>query len=715
MTKNFLELIKEYKIVIPLIQRDYAQGRAEEKSKANNFLTSIYDGIQTGLNLDFVYGKVDEEKKEFLPLDGQQRLTTLLLLHWFISLEGEYLPEINKFSYEVRSSTKDFINKLTQKDIWEKFSKKDVKASIENTNWFFLSWKNDPTVVALLNMLDLIENKFQDVKIEGLDMITFEFLNLNEFNLTDELYVKMNARGKPLTDFENFKSNFEKYLKDEKIKAKLDNEWLDIFWEIAQKKISKEKKDISEAPKLADEMFYNFFYNVTFNFYLENTDKLNCKDKEFNKLEDFVEECSIFDFYKNVYNDTKKINEVISILNHLDADNEIFLAFIERKNISQWERVRFYALSLGYIKILQESAFLEWKRVTFNLINNQLIQSPDDIIKTIKSLKELSENSFDIYDFIKNSPDNILYFTKIQREEESLKAHLILENKAWENEIIDAENNWYLDGQIGFLLEFSNNSLDDFIEYRDKFNALWEFAQNKKDIDKKQLKHQQVSIYQALLSKGDYLPKLGLNNTFCSFDVALRTKIDNWRKVFNSEKKQYLKDLFDDVDFDEKDVEKSLATIVDGYCLSDWRSYFIKNSSYIEYCKMLQIRWHNENNIRLLTKTQINGTHVELYSWDFYNKELKSNKIYESFESIWYSESTSSWPPPYIMFYNFIYKQYKIQLEIEYEENGFRLTIYDGQDNWLPKEIKDEINKSDIKYDDLLEEVQRVCDILKPL
>jgi len=117
----------------------------------------------------------------------------------------------------------------------------------------------------------------------------------------------------------------------------------------------------------------------------------------------------------------------------------------------------------------------------------------------------------------------------------------------------------------------------------------------------------------------------------------------------------------------------------------------------------------------LLTKTQINGTHVELYSWDFYNKELKSNKIYESFESIWYSESTSSWPPPYIMFYNFIYKQYKIQLEIEYEENGFRLTIYDGQDNWLPKEIKDEINKSDIKYDDLLEEVQRVCDILKPL
>ena len=40
-TKNFLELIKDYKIIIPLIQRDYAQGREKEKNKAENIFRLI--------------------------------------------------------------------------------------------------------------------------------------------------------------------------------------------------------------------------------------------------------------------------------------------------------------------------------------------------------------------------------------------------------------------------------------------------------------------------------------------------------------------------------------------------------------------------------------------------------------------------------------------------------------------------------------------------
>jgi len=35
--------------------------------------------------------------------------------------------------------------------------------------------------------------------------ITFELLPLEHFGLTDDLYIKMNARGKPLTSFETFK------------------------------------------------------------------------------------------------------------------------------------------------------------------------------------------------------------------------------------------------------------------------------------------------------------------------------------------------------------------------------------------------------------------------------------------------------------------------------------------------------------------------------
>ena len=79
-TKTFLELIKDYKIIIPLIQRDYAQGREKEKNKAEKFLEAIKNGCESKLNLDFVYGKRDKENKIFIPLDGQQRLTTLIML-----------------------------------------------------------------------------------------------------------------------------------------------------------------------------------------------------------------------------------------------------------------------------------------------------------------------------------------------------------------------------------------------------------------------------------------------------------------------------------------------------------------------------------------------------------------------------------------------------------------------------------------------------------
>ena len=70
-TKTFLDLIQEYSIKIPLIQRDYAQGRISEESKAIKFLEAIKSGCNEKLNLDFVYGQTNTKHSEFIPLDGQ--------------------------------------------------------------------------------------------------------------------------------------------------------------------------------------------------------------------------------------------------------------------------------------------------------------------------------------------------------------------------------------------------------------------------------------------------------------------------------------------------------------------------------------------------------------------------------------------------------------------------------------------------------------------
>ena len=76
------------KITIPIIQRDYAQGRKDKGFIRKNFLKSIKDSLEKNenLTLDFVYGNTEGEK--FFPLDGQQRLTTLWLVYWYLSYKA---------------------------------------------------------------------------------------------------------------------------------------------------------------------------------------------------------------------------------------------------------------------------------------------------------------------------------------------------------------------------------------------------------------------------------------------------------------------------------------------------------------------------------------------------------------------------------------------------------------------------------------------------
>lgn len=82
---------KELRIEIPLIQRDYAQGRAEVLEVRREFLQALHRYLKEGIpfrDLDFVYGRVlpmENGRACFIPLDGQQRLTTLFLLHWYLA------------------------------------------------------------------------------------------------------------------------------------------------------------------------------------------------------------------------------------------------------------------------------------------------------------------------------------------------------------------------------------------------------------------------------------------------------------------------------------------------------------------------------------------------------------------------------------------------------------------------------------------------------
>lgn len=104
---TFIELISKHKIEIPIIQRDYAQGREGKEELRKNFLSALLEAVNgKELELDFVYGSVKNNVLQ--PLDGQQRLTTLFLLHWFVAVKEDKLNDLKnlltKFTYETRTS-----------------------------------------------------------------------------------------------------------------------------------------------------------------------------------------------------------------------------------------------------------------------------------------------------------------------------------------------------------------------------------------------------------------------------------------------------------------------------------------------------------------------------------------------------------------------------------------------------------------------------------
>lgn len=232
-------------IIIPNLQRDYAQGRdtAEIKRVRSKFLDALYKAVTTdeAIKLDFIYGDLSDDGT-LTPIDGQQRLTTLFLLHWYAARK-ENLPPVEttflkNFSYDTRPDSREFCKFLIAANV--PIDGESLSDAIEDLAGFPLAWKKDPTVSSMLVMLDAIDRKFRHVanlwaKLKG-GAIAFYFLSIKDMGLTDELYVTMNSRGKPLTDFEHFKAEFKSRLDDidaqlsDRIILKIDTAWTDLLW-----------------------------------------------------------------------------------------------------------------------------------------------------------------------------------------------------------------------------------------------------------------------------------------------------------------------------------------------------------------------------------------------------------------------------------------------------------------------------------------------------
>lgn len=62
--------------------------------------------------------------------------------------------------------------------------------------------------------------------------ISFHLLPIDDMGSAEDLYIKMNSRGKPLTDFEKLKAQIEKILDGScpDFSTSIDGKWADVMW-----------------------------------------------------------------------------------------------------------------------------------------------------------------------------------------------------------------------------------------------------------------------------------------------------------------------------------------------------------------------------------------------------------------------------------------------------------------------------------------------------
>jgi len=479
---NFWKLLKKYKIEIPIIQRDYAQGRKDKREIRNNFLNALVQSLKTNtsIKLDFIYGSMENNISQ--PLDGQQRLTTLFLLHWYAATKSQLLNADNiktfkNFTYETRISSREFCDTLVSNSVNITKTTK-LSSQIIDSAWFFLSWKKDPTIDAMLRTLDDIHSYFFDIDnlwdklTENDGLISFYHIELEDIGLTDDLYIKMNARGKLLSSFENFKASFQKLINEQEwdknknfidvFAFKIDTKWTDLFW--------KHRKN-----NQIDEAFIRFISTIVMckqsinksPSRLEIISTLQdqpslVRPDNFNK-DDFIYLCECFDIYCKVFDDNLDIKVNFSLFQHKSQDNIFSSIVYEGQGASYTQKVLFYAQTeyLRNVDEFNKDSFLDWMRVVRNIIARgdvakngnrpTIIRSPQTFDGVINLIHELSSGCADIYTYLNT---NLIKssFSKEQIEEEKLKAQLIASNSDNKSIIFKTEETNLLQGKISFAL-----------------------------------------------------------------------------------------------------------------------------------------------------------------------------------------------------------------------------------------------------------------------
>lgn len=753
---------KGWKIEIPIIQRDYAQGRKSTTEVRKEFLDVLLDRLEKDIpiDLDFVYGSLGEQNKSlFIPLDGQQRLTTLFLLHWYLSHKDDHQDIFettfmsggkSRFTYETRTSSSEFCNALCRSQFeWDNLLPPDIgfgnalSKTIQDSEWYVRSWDHDPTIQSMLNMLDAIHHKFSET--EGFfdklthsssPIVTFQFLNPLGLMRSDDLYIKMNSRGKQLSPFENFKAKLEQFIgtipseEDETysftfegntlpvtmreyFSHKIDADWANLFWNYKGSSKVFDTQLLSFIRVVATNHFASVCNFAEQEAYLETLlgkeDSSSPKDdgnaisfsrfKEMGCLRpDFVRELiTVLDII------TLPTGQLRTFLDNNTYYNEHFTFVKAIKNgLTYTERIRFYAFYI-YLKDNQVAHNLQrWIRVIYNLTENTIYNRGEEYVRSIESVWRLAPFGSGILTYLSNATTDIKGFATRQITEERIKAHLLQKGQQWEELILRAEQHGYFKGQIGFVLSFAgiwkfykenshcNWTDEENAQYLVRFLNYLEKAESV--FDNNGLRDFKSYVFErALLSKGNYLLSKGSNLSF----LINNDRDVSWKRLLrepNDGKRLFLKNLFDDADFNPTTIETSLALIASkaNMVVLDWRRRFISQPETLDYLGSKRfIRWEEDGlTIYLLSSIRRSTAHVDYYSYSFYLKHVRGLPL-SPFSKAEYLEAYGDEEEGCIEITGWKFEQinYTIWIYTEFWRHDFKMTFLAKSKASIPDQI----------------------------
>ncbi len=648
------EVVQIKEIIIPRIQRDYAQGRTGkfEKRVRSRFLDALYTAINNNQNiiLDFVYGDVDKEKGELTLLDGQQRLTTLFLLHWYASkkckIDNQSIDFLKHFSYATRFSSRDFCKFIIDNEI--SFDVSKISEEIKNQAWYQYDWKNDPTIESMLIMIDDINEKFNQVNnlwklLVDDNCISFYFLPLENMGLSDELYIKMNSRGKPLTEFEHFKAEFLEIIKEQneelykEFSRKIDIDWTYMLFPYRGEN------------QIIDDEFMRYFKYIShilcYKTIIENRDD-NLEYDEFKLAKQL--------YSKGNSNSISNLNFLKSAFDcwcGIDIDNFFDSIFYTSSYVT--DKTKLYLKSDGSINLFLDccnhhAEFTENGRNRLFSLNTMLLfygvliyrlniqtLSEDDFKRRIRIVRNLTENSqYEIREFdqdgsnqmrrlLSDVEDIILKgtlrtedrgFNILQKREEQKKLEWLPKNSDYKDELYKLEDHNLLKGTISII---GLDNPDNF----SKFALL--FEQTDKDL-----------INKALLTIGDYSQNLSWRT-----QLGVKTKDTVWADLFHPTEQRNKDNRFQNTskilnelltsipdncsnidEFLEKRITDYLENTKDSF---DWKYYFIKYEQ-MRYDTYGMYYWKDKAKnpyvvVIMHTEKAINGKNWNAFAYTLYN------------------------------------------------------------------------------------------------